>query len=116
MTTFTPLNRLNRRSKSLSVVIRTNPPADAYSRIRRSPLPASPFRSALSDSGKRSRNTSTSLGERLSSKRSFIYWRLCALRPVRRHKRIQQGSPPVQVEDNRQGFAGVMLRSRDNRE
>jgi len=46
--------------------------AEAYSRILRSPAPASPFRSALSDSGKRSRNNSTSLGERLSSKRSFI--------------------------------------------
>ena len=43
------------------------------------PAGASPFRSALSDSGNRSRNNRTSRGDRLSSKRSFI---LQTLRPA----------------------------------
>ena len=71
MTTLTPEIRLNRPSKSLSVETRMKLRAEAYSRILRSPTPASPFQRALSESRKRSRNNSTSLGDRLSSKRSF---------------------------------------------
>ena len=52
MTTLASLHRPNSRSKSLSVETRTNPPAQAYSRILTSPAPASPFLRALSDSGK----------------------------------------------------------------
>src|ERR1039457_6558941 len=116
MTTFALPNLLKRRSKSLSVVTRTNPPAQAYSRILRSPPRARPFLSALSDSGKRSRKRSTSFGERLSSKRSFILRRIYALPPVPRHKRIQPGSPRVRVEDSQQGLAVGMLRLRATRE
>src|ERR1039458_10813305 len=60
MTTLAPGNCCNRRSKSLSVETRMKPCAAAYSRILRSPTRASPFRSALSDSGNRSRNNGTS--------------------------------------------------------
>src|SRR2546422_8514266 len=116
MTTLAPLNLLNRCSKSLSVETRTKPPAQAYSRILRSPAPASPFRSALSDAGKRSPKRSTSFGERLSSKRSFTPWRLSALPPVQQHKHTPPESPRVQVEDNRRGFAAGMLLQRATRE
>lgn len=63
-------------SKSLSVETRTKPGSTAYSRIRRSPTWASPFRSALSDSGNTSSNDGTSRGDRLSSNRSLILRRL----------------------------------------
>jgi hypothetical protein len=53
MTTLAPLIPATRSSKSRSVDTRTNPPAQAYSRILRSPLQASPFLSALSDPGKK---------------------------------------------------------------
>src|SRR5205814_247842 len=64
ITTFELEIRLNRPAKSLSVETRTKLRAEAYSRILRSPTPASPFRRALSESGKRSCTNSTSLGER----------------------------------------------------
>src|ERR1017187_7271830 len=86
MTTLAPETRLNRPSKSLSVETMMKLRAEAYSRIWRSPAPASPSRRALSEPGKRSRNNSTSLGERLSSNRSFILRRPCTLPPIQRHK------------------------------
>src|SRR5712692_678449 len=45
----------------------------------------------------------TSLGERLSSNRSFILWRLCHPPPIRRRKRTRQGNHPVRAGDNRPG-------------
>src|SRR5688572_6723470 len=72
---FAPGNCFNKRSKSLSVETRTKSCAAAYSRILRSPIRASPFRSALSDSGNKSCNSGTRRGDKLSSKRSFILWR-----------------------------------------
>src|SRR5258708_25185846 len=86
-------NPATRSSKSRSVETRTNPPAQAYSRILRSPTQASPFLSALSDAGKRSPNNSTSFGERLSSKSSFTLGRPYFLPPSPRQKHIQRGSP-----------------------
>src|ERR1035438_6663711 len=49
MTTLAPETRLNRPSKSLSVETMMKLRAEAYSRIWRSPAPASPFRRALSE-------------------------------------------------------------------
>src|SRR5262249_52423312 len=92
--------------RKLSVETRTKSCAAAYSRIFRSPIPLSPFRRALSDSGNRSRNNGTSRGDRLSSKRSFTVRRLCFPPPVRRHKRTRQGSHPARVEGSQPGFAG----------
>ena len=64
----------------------------------------------LSDSGKRSLNSSTSFGERLSSKRSFILRRPCAPPPIQRRKRTRPGSHRFPIGDSRLEFAAGMPR------
>src|SRR5437879_1140729 len=100
MTTLAPGVCLSRCSKSLSVETQDELVIGSIVQNLAIAGTSKPVSKALSDSGNRSLNNRTSLGDRLSSKRSFIHKRLCAPPPIRRRKRKRQGSHPVRVADS----------------